>query len=72
MVAKQKYQIGDTVRFVGDKDHEAGEVVGFSYNAEQGFTYQITAKEVDFSQKKVVDGVKTCSEDELVKVELEK
>lgn len=72
MAVKQKYQIGDTVRFVGDNDSEAGKVVGFSYNEEQGFTYRVTSKEVDFGQKKVVDGFKTCSEAELVSVEGEK
>lgn len=62
---KPKFNVGDKVKFVGDKDEEAGEVVGFSYTADRGFVYQISSKEVDLAKKEIINGVKSCAEKEL-------
>lgn len=65
---KPKFEMGDKVKFVNDNDSDAGEVVGYSFNNERGFVYQISSKEVDLIKKEVVNGVKSCSEAELVAV----
>ena len=62
-----KFQIGDKVKFINDKDSEAGKVVAISQNEEEN-VYKITSSYYDFELSKVVDGFKTCKEDELVEV----
>lgn len=65
---KPKFEIGQKVKFVNDSDSEAGKVLAFSYDPNRGFVYQISSKEVDLAKKEVVNGVKSCSEKELVAV----
>jgi len=65
---KPKFEIGQKVKFVNDSDDEAGKVLGFSYTADRGFVYQISSKEVDLGKKEVINGIKSCSEKELVAV----
>lgn len=64
-----QFEIGQKVHFIGDSKDEAGEVLSYSYSADKGFVYQISAREVDLAKKEVINGVKTCTEAELVAVE---
>lgn len=66
-----KFTIGQKVHFVGDAKSDAGVVKTFSFDPEVGYRYTITSKEVDIKRKLVVDGIKTCLENELVAVEVE-
>ncbi len=63
-----KFNIGDKVRFVGDLDTEAGRVLSYSYSLDRGFVYTISSSTYDMSARQIVDGIKTCLEDELVEV----
>lgn len=66
-----KFEIGQLVKFVNDKDSDAGKVVSYSYDSENGFVYKITSKEVDMELKEILNGFKTCKEGELMEVESE-
>lgn len=66
-----KFDIGSRVEMIGDPDADAGEVVGLSYNADSGFRYQITSKEVDMAKKEISHGIKNCLENELKEVKSE-
>lgn len=68
---KQKFQIGQEVRFKGDHEKDSGVVIGFSYSKDAGFVYQITSREVDVELKQIIEGVKTCREKELIAIEKE-
>jgi len=57
-----KFQIGDLVKVLADG--EEGTVVSYQADA-SGFTYRITSKEVDIKAKEIINGFKTCKEDEL-------
>lgn len=65
-----KFSIGQKVKFHLDSDSEIGEVLSYSFHPETGFTYQISAKEVDLEKKEIIQGIKHCREDELVEEEL--
>ncbi len=64
-----KFKIGQAVKFINDSDSEAGEVLGFYFDPAFGYTYKISAREVDLTAKKVIEGSKICREIELVSVE---
>jgi len=64
-----KFKIGQLVKFINDDDTEAGDVLGFYYDPAFGYTYKISAREVDLVAKKVINGSKICREEELVSVE---
>lgn len=64
---KNKYNIGDRVKFIGDTDNDVGLVVGLSFDGEE-WTYKISSKEVDVAKKEIIEGIKTCKESELVVV----
>jgi len=66
--AAPKFSLGQTVKFVGDNDGEAGKVLGFSFSVDSGWAYQISARELDIPNKQVLQGIKHCKEDELVAV----
>ena len=66
---KPKFNIGDVMKFKGDSDFEKGEVLKYSYTPKEGWSYVISAKEVDIEKKEIIKGVKTCLEDELISVE---
>lgn len=66
-----KFEIGKKVRFIGDSEADAGNVVSFSFEPDRGFIYKISSVDVDVKNKKLVNGFKTCLESELVAVEEE-
>lgn len=59
----QKFNLGDTVK--SKASGETGEVLGFSFNSE-GFIYTVSSVEVDVREKKLINGVRTHREEELV------
>ena len=64
-----KFSIGEKVRFVGDKDIDAGMVLSYSYVPElKTFRYSISSREVSVATKELIDGIKTCLESELISV----
>lgn len=65
---KPKFEIGQKVKV--SNDGEIGEVLSFSFDGEK-FIYRISSKEVDIAVKEVINGVKTCGEDELKKIKEE-
>lgn len=67
---ENKFEIGQKVRFIGDSENDAGEVLSLSFDGEN-WSYKISSKEVDHARKEIIEGVKICLEDELVEVELE-
>lgn len=68
---KNKFDIGELVRFVGDTDNDAGVVLSLSFDGES-WSYSISSKEVDHARKEIIEGVKICKESELVAVKKEK
>jgi len=69
-MVKNKFDIGDRVKFVGDSIYEVGKVVSMAFDGE-GWTYKISAKEVDHEKKEIIEGFKTGAESELVAVKKE-
>lgn len=66
---KPKFDIGTKVKFAMDSDNEAGLVLSYAYVPElETFRYTISSKEVDLAKKEIIEGIKTCLEDELVEV----
>lgn len=61
-----KFTIGQKVKFQNDDDREYGEVLSFSYDPQNGWTYKISGRELDHIAKDIVQGIKICREDELV------
>ena len=57
-----KFHIGQKVTVVADG--EVGEVQSVHIQ-EAGVSYTISSKEVDINKKEIINGVKTCAEDEL-------
>lgn len=68
---KNKFDIGQLVRFVGDSENDAGQVLSLSFDGES-WSYSISSKEVDHARKEIIEGVKICKEAELVAVKKEK
>lgn len=68
---KQKFEIGQKVKFIGDSDFDAGLVVGFSYDGEE-FTYKVSSKEVDHEKKEIIQGIKIGKKSELIAVKEKK
>lgn len=66
-----KFEIGQKVRFIGDSENDAGEVLSLSFNGES-WTYTISSKEVDHAKKEIIEGVKIGAEDELVAIKVKK
>lgn len=62
-----KFEIGQKVRFIGDTENDAGEVLSLSFDGEN-WTYKISSKEVDHAKKEIINGIKICREDELVEI----
>lgn len=67
-----KFKQGDRVKFKGDPDRDAGKVLEIFWNSKEGFRYSISSEEVDISQKKIIKGIKSCLEKELVKMKKKK
>ena len=65
-----KFEIGQKVKFNGDLDRDAGHIIGFSFDSNTGYRYQVGCKEVDIEAKAIITGIKTCLEAELVEVEV--
>lgn len=65
---KLKFAVGDKVYFLNDPQKEVGEIIGFSFNKDTGFSYQINHTYYDFGIKKEITGVRTALESELVQV----
>lgn len=65
---KTKFEIGQTVQA---PDGEIGEIqsIGIDVN---GIRYAISSKEVDLIEKKIIEGVKHCTEDEITAVKAKK
>lgn len=68
---KNKFSIGQKVRFVGDTDNDAGKVLSMSFDGDN-WSYKISSKEVDHAKKEIIEGVKICAESELLIVKGEK
>lgn len=66
-VPEPKFKIAQKVKFTGDNDEEAGEVLSYSFDGKE-YYYKISAREVDMTAKKIIDGVKNCVESELAAV----
>lgn len=66
-MTKNKFNIGDKVRFIGDNDFDAGDVLGMSFNGDE-WSYKMSSKEVDHEKKEIIEGIKSCKESELVAV----
>lgn len=64
-----KYQVGDLVKEKGHPDSKAGTVLSILFD-DRGYTYRISSKEVDLENTAIINGVKTCHEDELEPVEV--
>lgn len=65
---KNKFNIGDLVKFENDKDSDAGNVMSISFDGNE-WSYKISSKEVDLDKKEIINGVKFGKEVELVAVE---
>lgn len=65
---EQEFNVGDLVKVKGDKNSDAGEIVGFSYFVGRGYLYTFGSREVSVANKKIIEGTTVCGEDELVKV----
>lgn len=63
-----QYKIGDKVKFKGDNDGIAGEVLSISYDSERGYTYKISSRYFDPALNDMVDGYRIGQEKELVSV----
>ena len=68
----QKFNVGDKVLDKRDPIEEVHEILAFSYDPENGFTYKVTSREVDVVQKKIVHGISIYRQGELKKVKEEK
>lgn len=60
-----KFSIGQKVKFIGEPDSEAGEIVSFSFHSDGGYLYQVSSKEVDVTAKTIYTGIKHAKESEL-------
>lgn len=59
-----KFQVGDLIKESSQPDTKAGIVLSYTCD-ENGFVYRLTAKEVDLEKTEIINGVKTCHENEL-------
>lgn len=62
-----RFDVGKKVKVKGTSDFDGGEILSVSYIDDKWF-YKFSSKEVDLTKKEVIDGVKTCSEEELEEV----
>lgn len=62
-----KFDIGKKVKVKGTSDFDGGEVVEVSF-INGVWVYKLTSKEVDLAKKEVIEGFKTCSEEELEEI----
>lgn len=62
-----EFKIGQTVRIKADG--EEGEVLSAQIDV-NGVKYTVSSREVDLEAKKILEGVKTCLEEELEAVEV--
>ena len=67
----QKFDIGDKVTDKRDPHDEVHEILAFFYDPEKGFTYKVTAKEVDVVKKEIINGISFYGQGELKKVKEE-
>jgi hypothetical protein len=58
-----KFKLGQTVRIKGDG--EVGEIVSYVASITGISYYSISSKEVDLTEKKILEGVKHVQEDEI-------
>lgn len=65
---KNKFNIGDLVKFINDKDVDAGNIISMSFDGKE-WSYAFSSHEVDLEKKVVIQGVKLCKESELVAVD---
>ena len=61
-----KFEVGQSVRFTGDHPKEKGVVMDIIYDSNTGFSYRISSKYYDIESNDMVEGIKFCTEDELV------
>lgn len=62
-----KFNLGDKVKVKNTSDFDGGEVVSVSF-IEGKWVYKFSSKEVDLTKKEVIEGFKTCSEEELEEI----
>jgi len=60
-----KFKVGQEVKEKGLENSEGGAITKILYDSDIGFRYVFEAKEVDHKLKRVIDGHKICSEEEL-------
>lgn len=62
-----EFKVGQTVRIKADG--EEGEILSAHIDV-SGVKYTVSSREVDLEAKKILEGVKTCLEEELEAVEV--
>lgn len=63
-----KFEIGQSVKVIADgEEGEEGKVLSIHIDS-QGTRYTISSVEIDLKAKKFIEGMKHCTEDELVAV----
>lgn len=60
-----KYKVGDRVKVKGDRDALAGHVLDIYYDGQRGWSYKISSRYFDEEINNIVEGHKTCNEDEI-------
>lgn len=60
------YEVGQQVKYKEDNDRLTGVVKAVKWDSEKGFTYEITSKFFDGESFEIVEGLKICTQDELV------
>jgi hypothetical protein len=66
-----QFVVGDIVHYVGDPQEVAEPIVGLSWSPEAGWIYSINSVAFDAQRGVVINGVKTCQEQEIAKVSQE-
>lgn len=64
-VPERKFKSEDKVKEKTNPSEKLGEMLGFEYDREKGYTYRFRSLDFDTANKVVVEGVKTLHESEL-------
>lgn len=60
-----KFEVGEEVKEIGLPNIEGGAITRILYASDTGFRYVFEAKELDHKLKRVINGHKICTEEEL-------
>lgn len=64
-----QFSVGQKVKFNSDHDSLTGQVLEIAYNSQTGYHYTISSRYYDAELNNMVEGVKHCTEAELVDME---